>query len=92
MIKPSKKKKTVISESNRTHEKDTGSPEVQIAILTERIAELAEHLKTHKKLISPRGAALTAKMVGKRSSLLKYLTHTDRERCTSENHQQARSS
>jgi small subunit ribosomal protein S15 len=71
------KKKTVI-ESNRTHEKDTGSPEIQIALLTERIAELTEHLKTHKKDFSSRRGLL--KMVGKRNSLLKYLTHTDRER------------
>jgi small subunit ribosomal protein S15 len=71
------KKKTVI-ESNRTHEKDTGSPEVQIAILTERIAELSDHLKNHKKDFSSRRGLL--KMVGKRNSLLKYLTHTDRER------------
>ncbi|HVX86296.1 MAG TPA: 30S ribosomal protein S15 [Phycisphaerae bacterium] len=71
------KKKTVI-ESNRTHEKDTGSPEVQIAILTERINELTDHLKTHKKDFSSRRGLL--KMVGKRNSLLKYLTQTDRER------------
>ena len=71
------KKKTVI-ESNRTHEKDTGSPEVQIAILTERIAELSEHLKSHKKDFSSRRGLL--KMVGKRNSLLKYLTRQDRTR------------
>ena len=71
------KKKTVI-ESHRTHEKDTGSPEVQIAILTERIAELNEHLQSHKKDFASRRGLL--KMVGKRNSLLKYLTHTDRER------------
>jgi small subunit ribosomal protein S15 len=71
------KKKTVI-ESNRTHEKDTGSPEVQIALLTERINELTGHLKSHKKDFSSRRGLL--KMVGKRNSLLKYLTHTDRER------------
>ena len=71
------KKKTVI-ESNRTHEKDTGSPEVQIAILTERINELTEHLKTHKKDFSSRRGLL--KMVGKRNSLLKYLTREDRTR------------
>ena len=71
------KKKTVI-ESNRTHAKDTGSPEVQIALLTERIGELSEHLKNHKKDFSSRRGLL--KMVGKRNSLLKYLTHTDRER------------
>jgi small subunit ribosomal protein S15 len=71
------KKKQVI-EGNRTHAKDTGSPEVQIALLTERIAELSEHLKGHKKDFSSRRGLL--KMVGKRNSLLKYLTRTDRER------------
>ena len=71
------KKKSVI-ETHRNHEKDTGSPEVQIAILTERIAELSEHLKAHKKDYSSRRGLL--RMVGKRNSLLKYLTHTDRER------------
>lgn len=71
------KKKTVI-DANRNHEKDTGSPEVQIAILTERIAELNGHLQTHKKDFSSRRGLL--KMVGKRNGLLKYLTQTDRER------------
>lgn len=71
------KKKTVI-ESNRTHEKDTGSPEVQIALLTERINELTGHLKSHQKDFSSRRGLL--KMVGKRNSLLKYLTRVDRER------------
>ena len=70
-------KKTVI-EGNRVHETDTGSPEVQIALLTARITELTEHLKSHKKDFSSRRGLL--KMVGKRNSLLKYLTHTDRER------------
>ena len=73
-------KKKVVIESNRTHEKDTGSPEVQIAILTERIAELSEHLKSHKKDFSSRRGLL--KMVGKRNSLLKYLTREDRNRYT----------
>jgi len=72
-----KKKVRVIKDAAR-HEKDTGSPEVQIALLTERIAELSEHLKGHKKDFSSRRGLL--KMVGKRNSLLKYLTHTDRER------------
>jgi len=71
------KKKTVI-ETNRVHDKDTGSPEVQIAILTERINELTEHLQSHKKDYSSRRGLL--KMVGKRNGLLKYLTNTDRER------------
>ena len=62
----------------KTHEKDTGSPEVQIALLTQRITELTEHLKTHKKDHSSRRGLL--KMVGKRNSLLKYLTREDRTR------------
>ena len=60
------------------HEKDTGSPEVQVALLTERINQLTEHLKTHKKDHGSRRGLL--KMVGKRSSLLKYLTAADRQR------------
>jgi len=70
-------KKTVI-EGNRVHEKDTGSPEVQIALLTARITELTEHLKLHKKDFASRRGLL--RMVGKRNGLLKYLTRTDRER------------
>jgi small subunit ribosomal protein S15 len=62
----------------RQHEKDTGSPEVQIALLTERIQQLTGHLKAHKKDHASRRGLL--KMVGKRSSLLKYLTRLDRER------------
>lgn len=53
------------------HEGDTGSPEVQIALLTERINHLTEHLRTHKKDHSSRRGLL--KMVGRRNSLLKYL-------------------
>ena len=64
--------------SNRLHETDTGSPEVQIALLWERIQHLTEHLKTHKKDHSSRRGLL--KMVGKRNSLLKYLTREDRTR------------
>ena len=70
--------KSEVISGNRIHDKDTGSCEVQIALLTQRIAELSEHLKTHKKDFSSRRGLL--KMVGKRNSLLKYLTHTDRER------------
>lgn len=62
----------------RIHERDTGSPEVQIALLTRRINELTEHLKTHKKDHASRRGLL--KMVGKRNSLLKYLTREDRAR------------
>lgn len=71
-------KKKVVIESNRTHEKDTGSPEIQIALLTERIAELTEHLKTHKKDFSSRRGLL--KMVGRRRRLLDYLRDEDIER------------
>ena len=70
--------KTQIVSDYRTHEKDTGSPEVQIALLTTRITELTEHLKTHKKDHSSRRGLL--KMVGRRNSLLKYLTRQDRAR------------
>ena len=62
----------------KIHEKDTGSPEVQIALLTKRINELNEHLQSHKKDHSSRRGLL--KMVGKRNSLLKYLTREDRTR------------
>jgi small subunit ribosomal protein S15 len=72
--------KTQILSEYRIHEKDTGSPEVQIALLTKRIAELTEHLKIHKKDHSSRRGLL--KMVGKRNSLLKYLTKEDRTRYT----------
>lgn len=70
--------KNEIVSNYRTHENDTGSPEVQIALLTKRINELTEHLKTHKKDFSSRRGLL--RMVGQRNSLLKYLTHEDRER------------
>lgn len=70
-------KKTIVSDF-KTHQKDTGSPEVQIALLTRRIADLTEHLKTHKKDHSSRRGLL--KLVGKRNRLLKYLTKRDRAR------------
>lgn len=70
-------KKTVIDD-NRTHDKDTGSPEVQIAILTERITQLTEHLKIHKK--DKHSELGLLKMVGKRRSLLDYLAKKDIER------------
>jgi small subunit ribosomal protein S15 len=71
-------KKQDLVRSYRTHDGDTGSPEVQIALLTERIAQLTEHLKGHKKDHSSRRGLL--KLVGKRSSLLKYLTTRDADR------------
>lgn len=60
------------------HEQDTGSPEVQVAILTERINELTEHLRRHKKDHHSRRGLL--KMVGKRRRLLQYLKSLDAER------------
>jgi small subunit ribosomal protein S15 len=62
----------------KLHEGDTGSPEVQIAILTERINHLNDHLKTHKKDHHSRRGLL--KMVGQRRGLLNYLTKSDIER------------
>lgn len=70
--------KTRIVSEHKIHNKDTGSPEVQIALLTTRINELTEHLRTHKKDHSSRRGLL--KMVSKRNSLLKYLTQLDRAR------------
>lgn len=73
-----KENKTAVIEANRTHETDTGSPEVQIAILTERIRELTEHLKVHHKDNHSRRGLL--KMVGQRRSMLAYLQKKDIER------------
>ena len=70
--------KSSIVEDYRQHERDTGSPEVQVAILTARIKELTEHLKIHNKDHSSRRGLL--KMVGRRTSLLKYLANKDRRR------------
>ena len=70
-----KEEKTAVIEANRTHEKDTGSPEVQIAILTKRINELTEHLKVHKKDHHSRRGLL--KMVGHRRNLLAYIYKKD---------------
>lgn len=67
----------IVSE-NRTHPTDTGSPEVQVAMLTERIRDIAEHLKLHDHdFHSRRGLVL---LVGKRNRLLKYLAKTDPQR------------
>ena len=73
-----KEDKTAVIEANRTHATDTGSPEVQVAILTARIKELTEHLKVHKKDNHSRRGLL--KMVGQRRGLLAYLKKTDIER------------
>ena len=61
-----------------THEGDTGSPEVQVAVLTKRINDLTEHLKTHQKDHHSRRGLL--KMVGQRRNLLNYLMRVDIER------------
>ena len=73
-----KERKQEIIETYKREEKDTGSPEVQIALLTERINELTEHLKVHKKDNHSRRGLL--KMVGKRRSLLNYLEKNDIEK------------
>ena len=73
-----KDQKTAIIEANRTHEGDTGSPEVQVAILTERINILTEHMRANPQdKHSNRGLL---KMVGKRRGLLNYLKEVDIER------------
>ena len=73
-----KEKKTEIITSFGRDEQDTGSPEVQIALLTARINDLTDHFKAHKKDHASRRGLLM--MVSKRSSLLKYLRQTDRKR------------
>ncbi|MCF6097441.1 30S ribosomal protein S15 [Thermovorax subterraneus] len=73
-----KEAKREIIEKFKIHDNDTGSPEVQIAILTERINQLTEHLKIHKKDHHSRRGLL--KMVGKRRALLNYLKKKDLER------------
>ena len=78
IIMITKDQKTAIIENNKTHENDTGSPEVQIAILTERINQLTEHLKVHKKDNHSRQGLF--KMIGKRRRLLDYVAKNDIER------------
>jgi small subunit ribosomal protein S15 len=67
--------KGAVIENHRRHESDTGSPQVQVAILTERIGQLTEHLKTHKKDHHSRRGLL--KLVGRRRRLLSYLQRVD---------------
>jgi len=73
-----KAEKDAIIQEFRVHPNDTGSPEVQIALLTKRINELTEHLKVHKHDEHSRRGLL--KMVGQRRRLLAYLSRTDAER------------
>jgi len=70
-----KEEKNAVIESNKRHDKDTGSPEVQVAILTKRINDLTEHLKIHKKDHHSRRGLL--QMVGQRRGLLNYLQKKD---------------
>jgi small subunit ribosomal protein S15 len=72
------KNKTEIITNYRLHDKDTGSPEVQIAILSERIGYLTEHFRTHTKDHHSRRGLL--KLVGQRRKLLDYLKKSNRER------------
>ena len=72
------KKKNEIIDSNKLHEKDTGSSEVQVALLSERISYLTEHFKTHKKDHHSRRGLII--MVSQRRKLLKYLKRNDEKR------------
>ncbi len=73
MLSPDKKKRII--EKFKTHGTDTGSPQVQIAILTSEVKELTEHLKTHKKDFSSRRGLI--KKVSERRRLMKYLKRED---------------
>lgn len=73
-----KEKKVQIIKTSRLHEADTGSPEVQVSLLSEKIARLSEHLKLHKKDNHSRRGLL--QMVNKRRRLLSYLKRKDEER------------
>ena len=77
MVMTAETKKTVMSDYAK-HEGDTGSPEVQIALLTHRILDLAAHFKEHKKDFHSRQGLL--KLVGRRRNLLNYLRKTDVQR------------
>ena len=74
----SDEKKTQIISNYKLHEGDTGSPEVQVALLTDRIGHLTEHLKVHRRDHASRRGLLM--LVGRRSRLLRYLTRKDRTR------------
>jgi small subunit ribosomal protein S15 len=76
-----KQKKTEVITGFRVHERDTGSPEVQVALLTERITDLTPHFKDHKKDHHSRRGLL--RMVGRRRRILDYIKKTNEERYTS---------
>ena len=71
-------KKKELMDTHKVHQKDTGSPEVQVAMLTERINQLTEHLRTHNKDFHSRRGLLM--MVGKRRRLLQYISRESQER------------
>jgi len=73
-----KESKAQVIEKFRVHPEDTGSPEVQIAVMTERIRELTEHLRAHKQDFASRRGLL--KLVSRRAALLRYLRRKDEER------------
>lgn len=73
-----KEKKTALVQQYRRHDKDTGSPEVQVALLTDRIAYLTDHFKTHRKDFHSRRGLLM--LVSQRRSLLEYLKRKDSKR------------
>lgn len=77
MVLPRDRKRAIV-ESFRTSDQDSGSPEVQIAILTEKIRLLTDHLKSHRKDYTSRRGLLM--MVGRRSTLLRYLARKDHAR------------
>jgi small subunit ribosomal protein S15 len=77
MTMTAEEKKQIVGDF-KIHDKDTGSPEVQIALLTQRINQLRSHFDAHKKDHSSRRGLL--KMVSRRNQLLKYLTREDRAR------------
>lgn len=74
----STKKKQAVIKKNQIHDKDTGSPEVQVTVLSTQISELAKHLKKHKKDNSSRRGLI--KMVADRRTHLKYLEHKSKPR------------
>jgi small subunit ribosomal protein S15 len=77
MAVTTERRKSLVSDF-KTHQKDTGSPEVQVALITENINTLTEHLKVHKKDFTSRRGLLM--MVGQRARLLKYLQNNDKGR------------
>ncbi|MEE9502608.1 MAG: 30S ribosomal protein S15 [Candidatus Aminicenantaceae bacterium] len=78
MLVQSKEDKEIIVKDNRTHSKDTGSPEVQVALITNRINYLTEHFSMHKKDYHSRTGLM--KLVGQRKRLLEYLKKQDVKR------------